>query len=157
RVVLYGSLPLLATFGALRLGALYAVAFFTSVASNVFMVSYLAAVKNLVEPDEVASANGRLQATQALTYVVGSALAGAVCTRFGSAAAMGVDALSFGVSAATLAFVRFRRDRAERERAANETPWRELADGLGFLVREPVLRALTLFQTGVALLGSVGV
>ena len=157
RLALYGAVPLCASLGALRLGVLYAVAFFTSVASNLFMVAYLAAVANLVEPHEVASANGRLQATQALTYVLGSALAGAVSARFGSSWAMGIDALSFGVSATMLAFVRFRRDRAERAHAANEGPLRELGEGLRYLVREPGLRALTLFQTSVALLGSVGV
>ena len=110
-----------------------------------------------MEPAEIAAANGRLQATQALTYVVGSALAGAVCASFGSAWALGFDALSFGVSGATLAFVQFRRDRAERAAEPNQSPLRELSSGFVFLVRQRTLRALTLFQTSVALLGSVGV
>jgi hypothetical protein len=156
RLVLYGALPLLASLGKLKLGVIYAVALLTSAASNVFMVGYFAAVANLVEPDEVAGANGRLQATQALTYVIGSALAGAVCTALGSAWALGVDALSFGVSATMLAVVQFRRDRADRTREMHEPPLRELAAGFGFLVRQRILRTLTLFQTGVALLGSVG-
>jgi MFS family permease len=156
RLVLYGSLPLLAALGALRLGVIYAVAFLASAAQNTFMVAYFAAVSNLVEPGEVAGANGRLQGSQALTYVIGSAFAGALCARFGCAWAMGVNALSFGVSAAMLALVRFRRDRAERSHDALASPLRELATGFGFLVRHRVLRALTLFQTGVALLGSAG-
>jgi hypothetical protein len=157
RLGLYGLVPLFAARGELGLGLLYAVAFFTSVASNVVMVAYMAAVANLVEPHEVPSANGRLQATQALTYVFGSAIAGGVASRFGAAWAMGLDALSFGVSATLLAFVRFRRDRAERVHAPNQGPLHELAEGLRYLVREPGLRAVTLFQTSVALLGSVGV
>jgi len=157
RLVLYASLPLLAALGTLSLGLIYVVALLTSAASNLFMVAYLAAVANLVEPAEVPAANGRLQATQALTYVVGSALAGAVCAHFGSAWALGVDALSFGVSGVTLAFVRFRRDRADRAAEAKQSPLRELASGFAFLVRQRTLRALTLFQTSVALLGSVGV
>jgi predicted MFS family arabinose efflux permease len=157
RLVLYGSVPVLASRGELRLGVLYAVAFLTSAASNVFLVAYMAAVANLVEPHEVPSANGRLQATQALTYVLGSALAGGVASRFGAAWAMGFDALSFGVSATMLAFVRFRRDRAERVHDTNQGSLHELAEGLRYLVREPGLRAVTLFQTSVALLGSVGV
>jgi hypothetical protein len=155
RLALYALLPLLAAFGALRLEVIYVVALLTSIASNLFMVAYLAAVANLVEPHEVAGANGRLQATQALSYVIGSALAGGVCAQFGSTTAMGIDALSFGVSALMLSLVGFRRDRAERSEAP-EHPLRELMTGLRFLVREPTLRALTVFQTGVALLGSVG-
>lgn len=155
RLVLYALLPFLAAFHALGLGVIYAVALLSSIASNFFMVSYLAAVANLVEPHEVAGANARLQATQALTYVIGSALAGAVCAHVGSAWAMGIDALSFGVSALTLSLVAFRRDRAERS-GAREHPLGELLTGLKFLLREPTLRALTVFQTGVALLGSIG-
>jgi predicted MFS family arabinose efflux permease len=155
RLVLYALLPVLAAFDALGLGVIYAVALLTSVASNLFMVAYLAAVANLVEPHEVAGANARLQATQALTYVVGSALAGAVCAHFGSTWALGIDALSFGVSALMLALVAFRRDRAERS-GPRQHPLGELLTGLKFLLREPTLRALTVFQTGVALLGSIG-
>jgi hypothetical protein len=157
RLALYGVLPAFATLGILGRGVLYTIALLSSVASNVFMVAYLAAVANLVEPHEVPGANARLQATQALTYVVGSALAGAVCMHFGSAWAMGVDALSFGVSAVMLVLVKFRRDRAEREHETKLDPLRDLLAGFGYLVRERGLRALTLFQTGVALLGSVGV
>ncbi len=157
RLVLYASLPLLAWTGTLHVGALYAVALLGSIASNLFMVGYFAAVANLVEAKDVARANGRLQATQALAYVVGSALGGAVCARLGSAPAMGIDALSFAASATTLALVKFRRDRAERSTDAPASPLRELLNGARFLVRERSLRAHTLFQTFVALLGSVGV
>jgi MFS family permease len=157
RLVLYGTLPVLARGGALGLGVLVAVALLGGVASNLFMVGYFAAVPNLVEPHEVGGANGRLQATQALTYVIGSATAGAVAARFGAAAAMGVNALSFAVSALSLASVRFRRDRAEQQGSERQNPWRELAHGVKFLLGERVLRSVTVFQTSVALLSSVGI
>ncbi|HTQ04947.1 MAG TPA: MFS transporter [Polyangiaceae bacterium] len=157
RLALYASLPLCAWSGTLKLGLIYVVALLTSVASNLFMVGYVAAIANLVESSEVARANGRLQATQALTYVVGSALGGAACARFGNAGAMGIDALSFAASATTLSLVRFRRDRAERATDVALNPLRELLQGFSFLTHERSLRAQTLFQTGVALLGSVGV
>jgi hypothetical protein len=157
RLALYGLLPLLARVGGLKLGMIMAVAGLTGMASNLFMVGYLAAVANLVEPHEVAPANGRLQATQALTYVIGSAAAGIVCSRFGAATAMGVNAISFAVSALTLARIRFRRDRAEPLAGERRSPLHELSVGLRFLVRERVLRSLTVFQTSVALLSSVGI
>jgi hypothetical protein len=49
-----------------------------------------------------------MQATQALTFVVGSALAGVVCNRFGPAWALGLDALSFAFSAFNLSRIVFR-------------------------------------------------
>jgi predicted MFS family arabinose efflux permease len=156
RLFLYALLPLFAWSGHLHVGVLYAVALLSSVASNLFMVGYFAAIANLVEPEELARANARLQATQALNYVLGSAVGGIVCARFGNASAMGIDALSFAASAATLARVTFRHDRAERAEAP-ASALAELARGLRFLVAERSLRALTLFQTCVGLLGSVGV
>jgi len=156
RLVLYALLPLFAWSGRMHVGVLYAVALLTSIASNLFMVGYFAAIANLVSAGEIPRANGRLQATQALNYVIGSALGGIVCARFGNASAMGIDALSFAASAATLSRVKFRHDRAERTDAP-ASPLAELARGLRFLVAERSLRALTLFQTGVGLLGSVGV
>ncbi|HVY28905.1 MAG TPA: MFS transporter [Polyangiaceae bacterium] len=157
RLVLYGALPLLSLFGALPMSVIYGVALLTALASNLFLVAYMAAVSNLVEPGEVASANGRLQATQALCFVIGSALAGGVCARFGPVWAVGVNALSFAASAASLSSLRFRRDRAERDPNEALAPLAEIAAGLRYLVGHRVLRSLTLFQTGVALLGSIGV
>jgi predicted MFS family arabinose efflux permease len=157
RLALYGMLPVLAALGLLHMAVVYVVALLTAMASNMYLVAYMAAVSNLVEPTEVGSANGRLQATQALTYVIGSALAGIVCGRFGPVWAMSINALSFAASAVTLLQIRFRRDRAERD--PNEAPGAlaGIASGLSFLVRHRSLRALTLFQTAVALLGSIGI
>jgi MFS family permease len=154
RAALFAALPLLFALGVQSLGLIYAVAALAAVASNLFFVAYMAAVANLVEPEEVAPANGRLQATQALTYVAGSALAGIVCDRYGAPVALGINAASFLLSAASLARIRFRRDRAEQ--AKNEGALAGLVSGLAFLLRERVLRALAVFQTGVALAGSIG-
>ncbi len=157
RLALYGSLPLFAELGALRLPVIYAVALLAALASNLFLVAYSAAVPNLVEASDVAAANGRLQATQALTFVIGSALAGVVCARYGTVWAIGFNALSFAASALTLLKIQFRRDRAERSKEDGFHPLREVASGLSYLVREPTLRSLTLFQTAVAALGSIGI
>jgi hypothetical protein len=157
RLLLYGALPLLGALGMLGMAGIYGVAFLAAVASNLFFVAYMAAVANLVEPEQLGAANGRLQATQASTYVIGSALAGALCSRVGATWAMGIDALSFGASAVTLLQIRFRRDRAERNPAEARGLVGEIASGLGYLARHSTLRAVTVFQAAVALLGSIGI
>ncbi len=157
RLVLYGSLPLFAAFGALHLPVIYAVALLAALASNLFLVAYSAAVPNLVEVSDVSAANGRLQATQALTFVIGSALAGVVCARYGTVWAIGFNALSFAASALSLSKIQFRRDRAERSKEDGFHPLREVASGLAYLVRHATLRSLTLFQAAVAALGSIGI
>ncbi|MET0790115.1 MAG: MFS transporter [Polyangiaceae bacterium] len=157
RLVLYGSLPLLAALGSLHLVLIYTVALLAAVASNLFLVAYSAAVPNLVAANEVSAANGRLQATQALTFVIGSALAGVVSARYGTVWAIGLNAVSFAASAVSLLEIQFRRDRAERAAGAGFHPLREIRSGLDYLVRHGTLRSLTLFQAAVASLGSIGI
>jgi hypothetical protein len=155
RMLLFAALPLTIAFGGFNIPLLYFVAGLAGMASNLFLIGYTAAVKNLVEPHEVASANARLQASMALLYVVGSALAGAVCNRLGAGWALGVDSLSFAFSALSLATITLRHDRAEREdRGAGI--FSDLRSGFAFLARHRVLRPLTIFQTAVGLLASIG-
>jgi MFS family permease len=155
RMLLYGSLPLALGLHRSSIAPIYVVAALAAVASNLFSVAYVAAIPNLVDTEAVPSANGRLQATQAVTYVVGAALAGAVCSRFGATWALGIDALSFVASLSSLASISFRRDRTEREDPRGN-PLSDLWTGILFLVRHRSLRTLTLFQSAVALLGSIG-
>jgi MFS family permease len=63
----------------------------------------------------------------------------------GPAAAVGVDAASFGVSAACLLLVRFRARPADDDAGPAQRTglWRDLRAGISFLVRHPVLRTLT--------------
>jgi MFS family permease len=156
RALLFALLSLSIALGHASVTLLYGVTLLSSMASNVFLVSYIAAVSNLVAPAQVAAANGRLQASQALTFVIGSALAGVVSNRFGSGAAFGVNAASFVASAVTVSRIALRRDRAEHEKPSSSV-FAGLRAGLAFLFAHPVLRSLAIFQTGVALLGSVGV
>lgn len=117
-----------------------------------FSVTSIAAVANLVDADQVTDANGRLQASAAAASIVGPILAGALAARFGPAAALGVDALSFAVSALSLAFVRLRRAAARRPDAPREGRSAELLAGVRFLWRQPVLRALTCMIAGFSFL-----
>ncbi len=153
RMLLYATLPLTTVMRSASMAIICLVVAVAAVTSNLFMVAHMASVPNLVDAKDVASANGRLQATQALTFVVGSALAGAVCSRFGPAWALGIDAMSFAISALSLSRIVFRHENEARHAGGFADLW----SGLFFLARHRVLRALAMFQTGVALLGSIGV
>ena len=76
RVALYMLLPISLWLHKPSLALIGAVAFFAGGLGNLFTVAQLAAVPNLVERQQVAPANARLQATQALTYVLGALLVG---------------------------------------------------------------------------------
>ena len=157
RMLLYLLLPACFWLGEPRLWQIYLAAGGVSLLGGLFSVAYLSAVANIVPLEDIGAANGSLQATQALTYVLGSVFAGALSARFHPATAVAVNALSFGVSALSLTKVRFQRLRAEPSGATSSGgPLAEIATGIRFLFAERTLRALVLFQMAVALLASIG-
>jgi MFS family permease len=141
RMALYALIPLAWAFGP-RIWLLYVVLPVGEAVGMLFSVAYVTAVRNLVPEDRLTEANGRLNATAAAAGVAGPVCAGVLVARFGPAAAVGVDAVSFGVSAACLALVRFRGTTRPGARD-RRTLWADLMAGASFLRRHPVLRSLT--------------
>ncbi len=157
RVALYMLLPASIWLHHPSLTLIGAVAFFAGALGNMFTVAQLAAVPNLVEQQDVARANARLQATQALTYVLGALLGGLIAAQFGPGGALAADALSFAGSAVCLALIQLRRDAAvARADTHGASPLADLAIGIRFLLKHAILRSLAVFQIGIAFLGSVG-
>jgi MFS family permease len=107
RMVLYALIPLAWAAGP-QIWLLFVVLPLAEAVGMLFSVTYVTAVRSLVPADRITQANGRLNATAAAAGVVGPLCAGAVVAWFGAAAAVGVDAASFAVSAACLSLVRFR-------------------------------------------------
>jgi len=142
RMALYALIPVAWAAGP-QLWLLYVVLPLAEAVGMLFSVTYVTVVRSLVPADRITQANGRLNATAAAAGVVGPLCAGAVVAWFGPAAAVGVDAGSFAVSAACLSLVRFRGSTRVAEGAERIGVWRELAAGAAFLARHPVLRTLT--------------
>lgn len=144
RLVLYGLVPLVWLTGP-HVWLLFVVLPICEAAGMLFQVAAVTAVRNLVDRDRITEANGRLQATFALTAVLGPLLAGVVSARFGPAVAIAVNAASFALSAAGLRLVRLRGPRpGDAAPAARERPLAEFLAGARFLWRQPVLRSLTI-------------
>ncbi|MFJ9673865.1 MFS transporter [Streptomyces sp. NPDC101221] len=143
RTALYGLIPLVWLLGP-QVWLLYAVLPLCEAVGMFFAVGYVTVVRSLVGTEQLTEANGRLNATAAAAGVLGPLCAGVVAAWSGPAAAVGVDAASFGVSAALVALVRF-RPRPADDRETGERPglWQDLRTGAAFLRRHPVLRALT--------------
>ncbi|MEU6611298.1 MFS transporter [Streptomyces shenzhenensis] len=143
RMALYGLVPLVWAFGP-RIWLLYAVLPVCEAVGMLFAVGYVTVVRGLVGRSRLTEANGRLNATAAAAGVLGPLGAGLVAAWTGPAAAVGVDAASFGVSAACLLFVRLgKRAPDGAERPGHAGLWSDLRTGVSFLRHHPVLRALT--------------
>jgi MFS family permease len=136
---------------------LYVVSPLAAAAGMVFQVAYVAGVSNLVELPEarrsgtsagsgaagvdrnrITEANGRLNATFAAATIVGPMLAGLVSHAFGPAAAIGIDAATFAVSAAGVVLIRLRPSPR-----GTTNPRQDFLVGVRFLARHPALRSLT--------------
>jgi MFS family permease len=134
RMVLYGLIPLAWAFGP-QVWLLYLVLPVCEAIGMVFQVTYVTAVRNLVDADRITEANGLLFASAAAVGVAGPLL--------GPAAAIAVDAASFALSAAGAFLIRLRSQGRPEEEARREGRWAEFAAGARFLWRHPVLRSLT--------------
>ena len=146
------------------LWALYALAFVGAGFGMVFGVAYVTAVANLVDRDQILDANGKLQTTFALSYVLGPMLAGILFGVFGAGALL-ITASTYAISIVSLGFVRLRRVSAVRaddvarrvgsgsKRGGAAQSW--LA-GFRFLYAEPVFRSLTLLMGMYAFLSTGG-
>lgn len=157
RMVLYGAIPLVWLFGP-RIWLLYGVLPLCEAVGTFFAVGYVSVVRGLVATERLTEANGRLNATAAAAGVLGPVCAGLVAAWAGPASAVGVDAASFGVSAACLLLVRIRprsaddRPGTEDQAARRAGLWRDLRAGVSFLYGHPVLRSLTALLFGFSFL-----
>ena len=148
RIVLFGLVPVCWLAGP-QVWLLYVVMALSSIFDMVFEVAYVTVVANLVDVDRLVIANGRLQSTNAIAYIVGPALAGIVASIFGATSAIGLDALTFAVSALGLSAIRLRivPRTAESVSADLASIRRSFLQGFVFIWRNELLRTLTILLT----------
>ncbi|MGW2521760.1 MFS transporter [Streptomyces sp. NPDC001617] len=143
RMVLYGLVPVVWLFSP-QIWLLYVVLPLCEAVGMFFAVGYVTVVRSLVATDRLTEANGRLNATAAAAGVLGPVCAGLMAAWAGPAAAVGVDAASFGISAACMLLVRLRPRPADDAGSPHGTGlWQDLRTGIAFLHSHPVLRSLT--------------
>ncbi len=132
------SVPVAYVAGALRMELLYVVAFLEGCLGAFFNSAYPAYVPSLVGVDHVVEANSKLATSSSLAEIGGPGLGGGLVQLIGAPFAIMVDALSFAVSAISLALIRTPEPR--RPARTTSTPIRvEIMEGLQVIRRNPVL------------------
>jgi MFS family permease len=144
RMLIIGSVPVAWALGDLTMAQLFVVAFLSGLLTVFFDVAYQSYLPSLVRADQLIDGNGKLGATQSFAQVVGPGLGGAL---FGAlkATAFAADAVSYAVSAVSLALIRGRESTPARaSSSAGERPRlrHEAVAGLVFVVRHPILRKI---------------
>jgi predicted MFS family arabinose efflux permease len=138
RFALLLTVPAAWLFDSLRIEQLYAVAFLTSALEVVFNLSSRSALPAIVGRGELVDANSKLQMSESVAESGAPALGGALVQAAGGPFAVFCDALTFLVSGA---LVRSVRHADVVTPAPNGTLLGDAVDGLGAVLRQPVLRA----------------
>jgi MFS family permease len=140
RMLIIGSVPVAAAAGALTMAQLYAVAVTAGVCTVFFDVCYQSYLPVVVEPAQLLDGNGKLGATQSFAQVTGPGIGGGLVGVFGAAKAMAGDAISYAVSVVSLLAIRV--PETPPPKTARRTLRAEIAEGLMFVVRHPILRRI---------------
>lgn len=117
-----------------------------------FGPAYAAAQGALVHPDDLPRAISLFQLGQQGVAVIGPALAGVVIAGLGTAGAVGLDALSFFLSAGALLLVRLGWER--RKAGARNPFWVDLKEGVAVLTQSRVIQRILLLSVGINFAGA---
>jgi MFS family permease len=140
RALLLGAIPAAAAFGGLGIGLLIAVSSLVGVARVFFDVGYQSYLPTVVGPGGVLKGNATMETIRTAGQIVGPGLGGWLVGLVGAADVVLVQAVTFAVSALSLAAIR------TQEAAPAAPPVRipvraQIAEGLAYVARTPVLRA----------------
>ena len=141
RGILLGSIPAAYALGRLSMEYLYVVGFLAGVLTVFFDVSYQSYLPSLVPRQQLVEANSRLEATYAAAALTGPGMAGALVNRLGAPLVIALDAVSYFVSALALLAIR-QAERAPAPGGTRHNLWQEMGEGLAFVTRHPLLRAI---------------
>ena len=143
RAVLLASIPAAYLAGILRIEQLYAVVFLEGCLGSLFDAAYPAYVPSLIGVDRVVEGNSKLATSSSLAEIGGPGLGGGLVQLVGAPLAMLVDAVSFVVSAISLALIS--SPEPPRPAQTSHVPIRaEIAEGLQLVRQHPILLPLTL-------------
>jgi MFS family permease len=140
RMLVYALIP----FSVMLLGKtvwpVYVVAAVAGYLNSVFFIGLSAAIPGLVDDHHLLSANGRIQATVGLSFVVGPMLAGLAAGLLGPRLSIGLVALLYGSSLALMAFVRMRAKPVDEAAPKKGPVLEELLGGVRFMLAHPMLK-----------------
>jgi len=154
-IVLLGSLPVADAFGALTLPHIYIVALLSATTFVWFDTANFGALPALVGRERLVEANSLMWATNTIINIVGPALGGVLAATLGPAKAITLDSFSYLLSAGSLILIARNFNVVSAVQAEAVSLWQrttaDIREGLRFLWRQELVRALTLLGFGSSL------
>jgi len=140
RALLLGTIPVTALLGYLSMTQLYVVTFFIGLLSVLFDVAYQSFLPSLVARNQLIEGNSKLEASVAVAGIAGPGLAGVLVQLLTGPIAILTDALSFVVSALSLACIHVEESPPLIEN--KQHIWVEIGEGLRAVLHYPIIRVL---------------
>lgn len=142
RAMVLVTIPLAQWADLLTLWHLYTVAFVTGTLTVFFDVAYQSYLPHLVGRERLVEGNSKLEIVRSTAHLGGPALGGQLIKLLTAPAALSVTALALVASASLVLGIRSREERPTRRPEARL--WSEIAEGLGFVLRQPLLRPIAM-------------
>jgi predicted MFS family arabinose efflux permease len=146
------AIPIAALLGLTSFALLVAVEVLVGLLQVFFQTAWVPYIPGLVGRKLLPSANSKILASNSVAQVAGPSLAGSLVGAIGGPASIAINALTYLWSAVRIGRIEYRepepRPREERGSIA-----REMSEGLGVVMRSPVLRALTGSHATIVLAG----
>jgi MFS family permease len=146
RAIVLATIPLAFVADALTIWQLYVVGFITGVFTVFFDVANQSYLPSIVEVDELVEGNSKLQISTSAAQIAGPGLGGWLVGVLTAPFAILVDAASFVVSACFVFLIRKPEPPvlhpADEAGAKRPSIWTDIREGLGFVLRNPHLRAI---------------
>ena len=146
RAASLASIPIAYQLGVLSLSQLYVVGFINGTLTVFFDVAYQSYLPSLVDRDQIADGNSKLEVSRSVAQIAGPGFGGFVISAVTAPVAIAADALSFVVSALFVLGIRKHEpapDRNLRELGrARAGMRREVVEGLRYVTGHPYLRSI---------------
>jgi MFS family permease len=154
RAVLMLTVPAAALFGVLALWQLYVVMFAVGLLTVFFDVAHQSYLPRLLPPAKLVDANAKLAANASVAALAGAGAGGWLVQLLTAPFVFVVDALSMVWSALWVRSIKHREPPVPR--APDRHLGREIAEGVRFVARHPLLRPIALNTATVVLCQAAG-
>ena len=142
RMIAVGLIPALYFTDRLNVGVVVVIAFVMGLATVFFDVAYQSFVPVILPSDKIAAGNSALETTNQTAGIAGPGIVGFLIDLFKAPALLIIDAASYLVSALTLGMI---KDTETPKPKADRKPLHvEIREGLRFVVRQPLIRRISL-------------
>lgn len=146
RALALASIPVTATFHVLSLAQLVAVAFLVGLCSVIFDVANSTFIVSIVSKEELVARNSLVNASSSATQLAGPSLGGLLVQAIGGATSILADVLSYAISATLLGSLPGSAEN-NTHRPAGQPAWRQIAEGLRFVLSHKIMRPATVNVT----------